>query len=106
MDRNEQIFLTLKDTESILKELNLILISLHNMGTYYYGKSKQAYEVETTDFVDKNAITARLAYIRRIIPEVYYSNISKEQYDEYCSDMEKLNYWEKPGDFLPYFEER
>ena len=62
--------------------------------------------MKQTDFVDKNAITARLAYIRRIISEVYYSNISKEQYDEYCSDMEKLNYWEKPGDFLPYFEER
>ena len=102
---DEGILLSFLDTEKILRELNLILISLHNMGTYYLEESKQAYEEETTRFIDDNSITARLSCIRGILSKQYYANLSEEQLELYYTKMEKLNYWEKPGDTIPPFEE-
>jgi len=101
--KEEYIKLSLYEAEEILKELNLIIVSLHNMGSFYSENIERDYEVETTKFIDENKVTSRLSYIRRVLSEKYYPALTEEERDKYYDEMEELNYWEKPGDRINDF---
>lgn len=90
----------------ILTETEVILISLHNMGSYYYEKDTADYEKETTKFIDENRVTHRLALIRKILTEAFDAQASDSEKKELEKYMEKLSYWEKPGDTLEPLKEQ
>lgn len=100
MKENEQIVLSGDETIEVLKEINLILISLHDMGSYYMGKDIQEYEKETTRFIDECKVTHRLAKIRGILSKKFDSTLGDDDMDDLERAMEGLNYWGKPGDNL------
>ena len=54
---NEQITYEGEVIISVLQELNYILCSLHDMGSYYLNNNSQEYEKETTHF---NILTTTL----------------------------------------------
>lgn len=95
-----------KNIKRILTETEAVLISLHKMGSYYYEKDSADYEKETTEFIDENQVTQRLALIRQILTEAFDAQASDSEKEELDKDMEKLIYWEKPGDRLLPFEDQ
>lgn len=96
--KNEKIVLSGKEAIKILKEIEVILISLHDMGSYYMDKDIREYEKETTRFVDEWKITHRLAKIRGVLSGKFDNTLGDDDMDDLERSMEKLKYWEKPGD--------
>lgn len=96
--KNEKIVLSGDEAIEILKEIDVILISLHDMGSYYMDKDTREYEKETTRFIDEWKVTHRLARIRGILSEKFDNTLGDDEMDDLERAMEKLKYWEKPGD--------
>lgn len=103
---NEHIELTGDEALSILREINYLLISLRDIARYYYHSQNGIditnndidYCKETTGFIDRNKITHRLAYIRMIITKKFNTDLGEDDMDDIEREMEKIKYWEKPGD--------
>jgi hypothetical protein len=95
---NEKIVISGDEAIEILKEIDVILISLHDMGSYYMDKDTREYEKETTRFIDEWKVTHRLARIRGILSEKVDNTLGDDDMDDLERAMEKLKYWEKPGD--------
>lgn len=95
---NERITLSGVEAITILKEINLILISLHDMGSYYMDKDKREYEKETTRFIDEWKVTHRLSKIREILSKKFINELGDDDMDDLERAMERLKYWQKPGD--------
>jgi len=91
LEENEKINLTGEEAITILSEVEYILISLRNIARYYYHK-------ETTNFIDKNNVTHRLALIRRVVSEKFNDELGDDDMDDIERELEKLQCWEKPGD--------
>ncbi|SHL29587.1 hypothetical protein SAMN02745136_04561 [Anaerocolumna jejuensis DSM 15929] len=98
MEENKEIVLAENEVLEILKEINLILISLHDMDSYYMGKDAGEYEKETTRFVDEWKVTSRLAKVRGVLSEKFDNTLGDDNMDDLERAMEGLKYWEKPGD--------
>ncbi|HIA3423703.1 TPA: hypothetical protein ACWP5X_005314 [Escherichia coli] len=103
---NENIELTGEEALSILREIDYLLISLRDIARYYYHTQDNGnmieneidYCKETTGFIDRNKITHRLAHIRMIITEKFNNELGDDDMDDIEREMEKIKYWEKPGD--------
>jgi hypothetical protein len=103
---NEQINLTGTEIIDVLKEIEIILTSLHKMGSYYaikhhegkLDKDNGEYEKETTRFIDEWKVTHRLAKIRCVLSEKFDNALGVDDMDDLERAMEGLKYWEKPGD--------
>ena len=98
MKENNQIVLSNDESIEILKEINVILISLHYIGSYYIDKDKPDYEKETTAFIDEWKVTQRLSRIRGILSEKFNNALEIDEMDDLERAMNGLKYWEKPGD--------
>ncbi|GFZ34455.1 hypothetical protein CSC2_49810 [Clostridium zeae] len=98
IEENKEINLTGNEALQILKEINLILISLHDMGSYYMEKDVAGYEKETTRFIDQWKVTSRLSKIRGILSEKFDNTLGDDDMDDLERAMDELKYWEKPGD--------
>ena len=97
---NEKIVYAGEDMVNILKELDYILISLHQMGSYYAGINDDdlEYEKETTGFIDEAEVSDRLSSIRAKLSEGFDRSLGEDDMDDLervCMDIE---YWSKPGD--------
>ncbi len=102
---NKKIQYDGEDIINILKEINYILISLHNMGSYYSDNNdeKNEYEKETTAFIDNSLVCNRLAAIRAKLSEKFDSTLGEDDMDDLeraCSD---INYWHNSGDHSNVF---
>lgn len=101
IEKNEEIKLTGDKTIEILKEINLILVSLHSMGSYYINSDTREYEKETTRFIDEWRVTNRLARIREILSRKFNNTLGDDDMDDIERELENLIYWERPGDIPP-----
>ncbi|MCT4597249.1 MAG: hypothetical protein N4A50_05150 [Vallitalea sp.] len=107
---NEEIILSGNRLIDALKEIEIILISLHKMGSYYgdklvedESKVRIEYEKETTKFIDEWGVTQRLAKVRTILSEKFNNTLGEDDMDDLERALEYLKYWTKPGD-KPYNE--
>ena len=105
MKENENITISGVELIEALKEVEIILISLHKMGSYYgellmnnENKHRLDYEKETTRFIDEWLVTRKLAKIRRILSEQFDDTLGEDSMDDLERAMEGLKYWQKPGD--------
>lgn len=87
-----------KKAINVLQEIEIILLSLHRIGSAYMHKPKEDYDKETNEFIDSWKVTKRLANIRTILSEPFDSEIGDDDMDELERAMLDLNIWEKPGD--------
>ena len=76
-----------------LAELEFILISLHKIGSYYMGEPVEDYRRATTDFIDNNAVTHRLAKVRKIISEPFDSALGVDDMDEIERYLSNIEFW-------------
>ncbi|MBP1967096.1 hypothetical protein [Paenibacillus aceris] len=103
---NEQISISGSEVLEVLKEIEIILTSLHKMGSYYSIKYQDGelisdnaeYEKETTRFIDEWKVTYRLAKVRGMLSEKFDKTLGNDDMDDIERAMEMLKYWSKPGD--------
>jgi hypothetical protein len=95
---NEQIKLTWTEAIEVLKELNLIVVSLDKIGSYYMDKDEGDFEKEITRVIVEWKVLRRLAEVRRILSEKFDNTLGDDDMDDLERVMEGLKYWEKPGD--------
>lgn len=99
LEGNKKIIFDSNHVLAILKELDYILCSLHDIGSYYCDKDENEYEKETTQFIDNSLVCDRLAKIRYILTTQFDSAFSEKELENIESIFETIPYWEKPGDF-------
>ena len=110
---NEKITYTFNELEHVLKELEIILQSLHRMGSYYgdkfttYGQEiyQREYEEETTRFIDEWYVCERLSKMRQILSERFDDALGDDDMSDLERVLEKVEYWNKPDD-IPKLKNR
>ncbi len=104
---NEIITLSGEEAIAVLAEIEYILISLRNIAKYYYHNDPSAsidhdrrleYCAETTRFLDQNRALHRLAHARGILSKKFNDALGADEMDDIEREMEKIKYWERPGD--------
>ncbi|WP_040842571.1 hypothetical protein [Treponema saccharophilum] len=98
-DENKKITYDGNEMVNILKEIEYILISLHQMGSYFYKKNVSQYEKETTQFIDNSIVCDRLAAIRCALSEKFDGILGADDMDDIERACQDIPYWEKPGDY-------
>ena len=105
---NEQISISGIEMIEVLKELELILISLHKIGSYYgerfiedEDKYRTEYEKQTTRFIDEWKVTQRLAKVRQILSLKFDDTLGEDDMDDVERAMKGLKFWESPNDTAP-----
>jgi hypothetical protein len=98
---NQKIVYDGEDIVNVLKEINFILCSLHDIGSCYADRideQQYQYEKETTDFIDNSRICERLAHIRSKLTEGFDLTLGDDDMDDLERACRNINYWSKPGD--------
>lgn len=103
---NEQINMSGTELIECLKEIEIIMTSLHKMGSYYavnyhegtLNPDHKEYARETTRFIDEWQVTHRLAKIRGMLLNQFDNALGDDDMDDIERAMEGLKYWNRPGD--------
>lgn len=95
---NEIITYNGEDMLTAIKEINYILCSLHDMGSFYLSKERRDYETETTQFIDNSLICDRLAAIRTFLVSGFDLKEGEDDMDDVERTCQEIPYWTKPGD--------
>ncbi|MBA1232910.1 hypothetical protein G7013_25030 [Pseudomonas viridiflava] len=93
LESNRKISLSGDEALEILADIEFILISLHKMGSYYQDKPIEDYQKATTDFIDNEKITQRLARVRKIISENFDSTLGEDDMDDMERHLEGIKFW-------------
>lgn len=93
LEKNKQIVLNGKDALEVLADIEFILISLHKMGSYYADKPVEDYRKATTDFIDNEKVTQRLAKVRKIISKNFDSTLGDDDMDDIERHLEEIKFW-------------
>lgn len=102
---NENITYSFKELEEVLTEVEIILQSLHRIGSFYdkkfindEKKYRSEYEKETTRFVDDWLVCERLSKIRYILSKRFDNTLGEDEMDDLERVLENIKYWSTPGD--------
>ncbi|MCR5166271.1 MAG: hypothetical protein K6C13_03510 [Oscillospiraceae bacterium] len=98
---NKKIIYNGEDIVNVLKEIEYILISLHDMGSYYadgINAKRDEYEKETTAFIDNSLVCNRLAGIRKKLSEKMDLSVGEDDMDDLERACQDIDYWSRPGD--------
>jgi len=92
LETNKKIVLNGEDALEVLADIEFILISLHKMGSYYSDKPIEDYQKSTTDFIDNEGVTQRLARVRKIISKNFDSTLGDDDMDDIERHMEGIKF--------------
>lgn len=93
LERNKEIVIVGESALEALAEIEFILISLHKMGSYYSDKPIEEYQRATTEFIDNEKVTQKLAKVRRIISEGFDTTLGEDDMDDIERRMEGIDFW-------------
>lgn len=89
----------------VLMGIEYMLMSLKNIARHFYDNVEHsedidpiAYALETTRFINENAIIYKLSKMRSLIPEPTYKELDAEESEEIEEAMESIKFWQNPGD--------
>jgi hypothetical protein len=63
------------------------------MGSYYSDKPVEEYRKATTEFIDNENVTQRLAKIRTIISKNFDSTLGEDDMDDIERHVEGIEFW-------------
>ncbi|MFJ3449405.1 hypothetical protein ACIPM0_14475 [Pseudomonas sichuanensis] len=101
---NEEISLSRKDVDALLREVEFILVSLGRLNRHYESGSIadladcEDYCAAITKFVDSERVTDRLAKMRMIISSRFDDTLGDDDMDDLERVLDKIEFWERPGD--------
>lgn len=93
LESNRTLSLSGEQALEALAELEFVLISLHKMGAYYRDKPVADYRRATTDFIDNQQVTQRLARVRRILSEPFDYTLGEDDMDDIERHVQGLDLW-------------
>ena len=93
LEKNKKTILTGEDALEALANIEFIMISLHKMGSYYSDKPVEEYRKATTEFIDNENVTQRLAKIRTIISKNFDSTLGEDDMDDIERHVEGIEFW-------------
>ena len=96
---NECIEIPGADAVRVLREIDLVVVSLHRIASYCAAADKfdqRRYEQETTRFVDQWEVTKRLAKIRGLLTSCFDLTLGKDEMDDVEREMVSVDYWTSP----------
>ncbi|WP_420231638.1 hypothetical protein ACN079_20760 [Pseudomonas sp. ABY48] len=93
LEKNKVIVIAGESALEALAEIEFILISLHKMGSYYSDKPVEQYQRATTEFIDNEKVTQKLAKVRRIISEGFDTALGEDDMDDIERRMEGIDFW-------------
>lgn len=97
--KNQRIDIPGEEAIRVLREIELVLISLHKIGSYYAvagDDQRNQYERETTRFIDEWKVTSRLAEARALLSQRFDSTLGEDEMDDLERAMEGLECWSGP----------
>lgn len=94
LDTNKKIIIPGESALEALAEIEFILISLHKIGSHYSDKPIADYQRATTDFIDNEKITQKLAKVRRILSESFNNTLGEDDMDDIERHMKNIEFWE------------
>lgn len=101
-DTNVNIELTFEEAVAILSELEVVLLSLHKIGSYYADKNNSTeYAIETNRFIDDWRITQRLAKARSILTEKFDLTLGDDDMDDLERALEDIPTWSPSNRIAP-----
>ena len=92
--RKKTIELKRREAESMISDLNLIVVSLDRIGSTYRRQPRQL-NAETTRFLKSIKLFKRLTQMRRILSEAYNAQTSETAVLRMEEKAEKLGYWKE-----------
>lgn len=93
LESNRTLSLSGEQALQALAELEFVLISLHQMGAHYRDKPVADYQRATTEFIDNQQVTQRLAKVRRILSEPFDRTLGDDQMDDIERAVQGLDLW-------------
>lgn len=93
LNTNKKIIISGESALEALARIEFILISLHKMGSYYSDKPIADYQRATTDFIDNEKITQKLAKVRRILSESFDNTLGEDDMDDIERHMKNIEFW-------------
>ena len=100
-DKNKKITYDGNEMVNLLKEIEYILISLHQMGSYFYKKNVSQYEKETTQFIDNSIVCDRLAAIRCALSEKFDGTLQCRRRRCYSGRSSKSRHYGQQPLYVP-----
>ncbi|MDN3017144.1 hypothetical protein PH210_13170 [Paenibacillus sp. BSR1-1] len=108
LEENKKITYSGEEIIEVLKEIELIRVSLAQMGSYYGSvkggdkeenkKKKAEYEKEIPKFIDRYKVYKRLAKASHILSLKFDDTLGNDDMGDLERAMEGLKYWTKPND--------
>ncbi|AZC24352.1 hypothetical protein [Pseudomonas sessilinigenes] len=92
-ENNRKITLTADQALQALAQLEFIMLSLHRMGSHYVDKPVADYQRATTDFIDNERVTGRLAQMRRILTEPFDLTLGEDDMDDIERHLQGVKPW-------------
>ena len=101
--KNENITYSGGELMTALEEIEIVLISLHRIHSYYAvlkgEEFKQSeYEKEICQFIDKWRVERRLSKVRRILSARFDNTLGDDDMDDLERAFEQVKIWGEPGD--------
>ncbi|MEO6677975.1 MAG: hypothetical protein ABIO21_11415 [Pseudomonas sp.] len=93
LEVNKEIVISGESLLEALADIEFILISLHNMGSYYHDKPVEEYQRATTNFIDDEKVTDKLANVRKILSEKFDTSIGEDYMGDIERHMEHIKFW-------------
>jgi hypothetical protein len=106
---NARIEIAGEEVVQALREIELVLVSLHRIGAYYAiapDAEKASYERETTRFIDEWGVTARLAKVRALLSQRFDRTLGEDDMGDLERELEAIEGWTSPTSTPPSREER
>lgn len=84
------------DIIDILRDLNMMVVSLDRIGSEYSTrKSDEEYLTLTSNFIDDWDITRKLARMRQTLSDAFSYKLGEDDMDELEREFQNLRYWSK-----------
>ncbi len=92
--KNEKIFYRRKDIIKILADLNVMVVSLDRIGSYYSECGNiEEYHALSSNFLDEWKILPKLTNARKILNSAFSSEFGDDDMDELEREFQGLQYW-------------
>ncbi len=95
---NQRIEMSGEDAIRVLREIELILVSLHKIGSYYAvsDEGEASYARETTRFIDEWRVVDRLAEARGLLSRPFDSTLADDGMDDLERELQVVEAWSSP----------
>lgn len=94
MSDDEKVCYRKKDIIKILADLNMMVVSLDRIGSYYSDcKTVEEYHALSSNFLDEWKVFPKLANARKILTSAFSTERGDDDMDELEREFQDLQYW-------------